>query len=145
MSGCGLGTRVVSSPASTLKLKGTDGTEGTGAAAIDETAGDDTADETADATGDDATALRATPSGVAQPPNATTKITAGQSRSTVTPLRRADPNNRCACWEVLDRRHRPSSRQSRMFASHSAISALAGGLRRLTVLHKHRPRIDVSR
>jgi hypothetical protein len=102
MSGRGPGTQVVSSPRSTLKLKGTDGTEGTGAAATDETAGDDTADETCDGTsGDDTTALRATPSGLAQPPNATTKITVGQSRSIVTPLRRADPNNSCAYREVL--------------------------------------------
>ncbi len=99
MSGCGPGTRIVSSPASTLKLKGTDGTDDTGAAAADETAGNDTADatgdETADLTGDDTGAVRATPPRVAQPPNATTKITAGQTRTTVTPLRRADLNNGC--------------------------------------------------
>ena len=103
MSGRGPGTRVVSSPASTLKLKGTEGTDGTGADATDETAGDDTADatgdETADVTGDDTGALRATPPRVVQPPNATTKITAGQTRGTVTPLRRADLNNGCP---VLD-------------------------------------------
>jgi hypothetical protein len=95
MSGRGPGTRVVSSPASTLKLKGTDGTEDTGAAATDEAAGNDTADATGDDTGDDTGPLRATPPRVAQPPNATTKITAGQTRGTVTPLRRADLNNGC--------------------------------------------------
>jgi hypothetical protein len=91
MSGCGPGTRVVSSLASTLKLKGTDGTEDTGAAVTGETGGHDTAD----VTGDDTGALRATPPRVAQPPNATTKITAGQTRTTVTTLRRADLNNGC--------------------------------------------------
>ena len=111
MSGCGPGTRVVSSPRSTLKLKGTDGTEGTRAAAANETAGDDTADaagdDTGDATGDDTTALRATPPGVAQPPNATTKITAGQIRTTVTPLRRAALDNGCPATANITTAHDP--------------------------------------
>jgi hypothetical protein len=69
------------------QLNGTDGTETTD--------GDTTGDETADATGDETAALPTTLPALEHPPNTRIKITEGQTRATLMPLRRTAVDNGC--------------------------------------------------
>ena len=100
MSGCGPGTRVVSTTA--FQLNGNDATDTTEADAMDEetTVGasdDEPTGDTAALRGDEATDGCTTPPCVAHPPNAATMITAlGQARDTLTRVRRTPRDNGCA-------------------------------------------------